>query len=286
MSTLKLKSTPFLSGFQLILILLIALALGWGWHTYEVKTARPAMAIFGVPHETSGEATNPFNQILRNKGFMLEYSQHLLNPLWVMYKVPQTHLNYGLRPRFEPDWRTLSRVSPKDYRGTHYDRGHNAPNYVIASRYGRAAQLDTFLMSNISPQKPNLNRKSWQRLEEISADVFSKQYPNLWVITGPIFSAHPKTLRHTSIAIPKAFYKIFLRIDANKTLHSLAFIFPQNAKSKANLMKFITNIDTIENQTGFDFFWQLPDPIENKLEQEENPKEWGFKALANRPGRY
>jgi len=282
----KPKYKIALSFIKIIFILLMAAGIGWGWHTYEVKVARPAMAIFGVPHETSGEAINPFNQILRNQGFMLEYSQHLLNPLWVMYQVTQTHQHYGHRPPFEADWRTGNRVTPQDYTHSHYDRGHNAPNYVIASRYGRTAQKETFLMSNISPQKAQLNRKSWQRLEEISADVFSKKYPTLWVITGPIFSKHPKKLKRTQIAIPKAFYKIFLRVDTDKTLHTLAFIFPQNAKPKANLMQFLTTIDQIEQQTGFDFFWQLPDSIENQLEQEITPKEWQFKTLANRPGRY
>ena len=52
------------------------------------------------------------------------------------------------------DERTAARVSHDDYKpGTdRFDRGHMAPNHAIATRYGREAQLETFLMSNVCPQ--------------------------------------------------------------------------------------------------------------------------------------
>jgi hypothetical protein len=36
--------------------------------------------------------------------------------------------------------------------------------------YGPKAQLETFLMSNVVPQRPNLNQKMWEQLEEIEID--------------------------------------------------------------------------------------------------------------------
>jgi len=116
-----------------------------------------------------------------------------------------------------------------------------APNYVIASRYGKKAQKEAFLMTNISPQKALLNQKSWQRLEEIVANDFSDWHGEFWVVTGPIFDESPQTLKGTKIAIPKAFYKILIKpSDDPSSIMALAFIFQQNAKPDASLMSFVT----------------------------------------------
>lgn len=263
---------------------LMLLFAGLGY-VYETSFARPAMAYMGVPKTT--DDWHNLTHTLRNDAYMVGYSETLANPIWVTYKVTRDKQKYGKRPRFETDWRTLSRVSYNDYRHSGYDRGHMAPNYVIASCYGRAAQQQTFLMSNITPQKPAFNQKIWQRLEEVSADHFSQAFPTFWVVTGPIFDAKPKTLKHTRIAIPKAFYKIFVRPGTTDNPPiALAFIMPQTAKPTDSLMKYVTTIDAVEQQTGIDFFWQLPDHIENRLEATKTPDAWQLPSFANLPSRY
>lgn len=274
-----------ISFFWLPVIFGFVLLAGGLKYAYEMEVARPAMTYMGVP-KTNHDWQN-LTHILRNKGFMLGYSEKLANPLWVTYKVTQTKVKYGKRPHFEADWRSLTHIRHEDYTGSGYDRGHMAPNYVIASRYGYEAQKETFLMTNITPQKPSFNQKIWQRLEEVSADVFSKQVGTFWVVTGPIFDTHPKTLKNTPIAIPKAFYKIFIRpeIDGKPTI-ALAFILPQNAKPKDSLLNYVTTIDEIEQQTGIDFFWQLEDTVEMPLEASKNDQAWSLEKVASLPSRY
>lgn len=272
----------------LILIPLI----GGLWYSYEVFVARPAMVYMGVPQVN---ATPPqtgimtgFSHILRNQAFMLEYSETLKNPLWVTYKVTQANYKSGKRPSsFSSDWRSYQQVKHDDYTGSGYDRGHMAPNYVIASRYGVSAQKETFLMTNITPQKPKLNQKSWQRLEEVIANDFSEWHGDFWVTTGPIFDAKPKTLKNSSVTIPKAFYKILIKPGTPQTpATALAFIFPQNAKANASLMDFVTTINEVERLTGIDFYSQLDDEFEEKLESSQTPEAWRLQEVANRPSRY
>lgn len=268
---------PMLSGF----LLLVAGAV----YGYETHIARPAMVYMGVPK--TPQNLNNLTHILRNEGFLLAYSEKLANPLWVTYQVTQTQKTYGQRPPFKTDWRSLKRVHTKDYIGSGYSRGHNAPNYVIATRYGRKAQQQTFLMTNISPQLAEFNTKIWQRLEEVSADYFSKWYPHFWVVTGPIFDAHPPTLKNTDIAIPKAFYKIFIR-PAEKGIAplALAMVIPQTAPEDGNLVEYVTSIDDVEAQTGIDFFWELEDRIENRVEASKNHQAWRLSEVAQLPSRY
>ncbi len=268
---------PFLAGISMII--------GGSYYFYETKIAQPKMTYMGVPL-TQNNWQN-LNHTLRNEAYMLGYSERRKNPLWVIYKVTNKIQRYGKRPSFYADWRSIANVTTSDYTRTGYNRGHLAPNYIIASRYGKRAQQETFLMTNISPQKPKFNQKIWQRLEEVSANHFSKLFTTFWVVTGPIFAKQPKTLKGQGIDIPTAFYKIFITPKTDtKPAKSLAFIMPQTAKSKDSLIKYVTTIDEIEKQTGIDFFWQLDDKIEEKLEQQQGYKDWKLKKVANLPSRY
>ncbi|MGE4501652.1 MAG: DNA/RNA non-specific endonuclease [Thiomicrospira sp.] len=284
-----LKTHPKLIGVAL----LIALAV----YGYEVQFARPAMAFEGVPkHQTWSDSLT--TRIMRNEAFMVGYSETLGNPLWVSYQVLPKSDNPARLPRpdrFNADWRSarcwllLPCINHDDYTGSGYDRGHMAPNHVIATRYGQTAQHQTFLMTNITPQKPDLNRKAWQRLEEIAANNLADKHAPFWVVTGPIFDAQPDYLPGAKrIAIARAFYKIFIRPRAaGEPPMVLAFILPQAVKGNEDLRQFLTSVREIEQQTGLDFFHQLDDGVETYIETLIAPEEWGFdRALATRKAHY
>lgn len=268
--------------------LLVVILAGGLWFSYESLVARPAMSYMGLPKVESGIAAQGWSRILRNEGYLLEYSEKLANPLWVTYQVTEQRFKSGKRPSgFKTDWRSIAGISHSDYTGSGYDRGHMAPNYLIASRYGRSAQQESFLMTNITPQKPNLNQKSWQRLEEIISNDFSQWHGDFWVVTGPIFDENPPTLKKSKVAIPKAFYKILIKPSSSEQpAIALAFIFPQNAQAKADLMTFVTSIDDIEAQTGIDFFSKLEDEFEIRLEADIAPEAWQLQKVSKRPSRY
>nr|WP_197723380.1 DNA/RNA non-specific endonuclease [Thiomicrorhabdus aquaedulcis] len=124
---------------------LLIIVLGGAWYAYETQIARPNMAYMGVPKMHAGHAANSWSHVIRNDGFMLGYSEKLANPLWVTYKVGEPIYKAGKRPsRFESDWRSPSSIAHDDYTGSGFDRGHMAPNHLIATRYGVNAQSQTF----------------------------------------------------------------------------------------------------------------------------------------------
>ena len=47
-------------------------------------------------------------------------------------------------------------------------------------------------------------------------------------------------------------------------------------ESKKPLYDFVVSIDELEKKTGIDFFPELPDAIENKLEASASYKQWSF----------
>ncbi len=258
---------------KLILVLLILPI----WYSYEYFYAREQMSLLGVPKADSFDI---FVRVLRNDGFMLGYSEFKKNPLWVTYKINQTSpdTKSQKRPRnFETDRRTFSMVSHQDYTHSGFDRGHLAPNSVISKVHGREAQLDTFLMTNISPQKASFNRSIWKKLETVARKHLVSLNSSIWVITGPIFSKDREVeyLKNSFVVVPDAFYKIFA-MQKNNKLYMLGFVIPQIAPKRDSLKNYIVSIDEIEKVTGLNFFHKLDDNLENRTEAKIDLINWNL----------
>ncbi len=257
------------------------------WYAVEVWLLRPDLTYQGLPRTT---ATTPWtwHRVLRNDGFLVGWSDLRGNPLWVTYRVTDIPDNAPRLPRpgsFRRDWRSLNPLDHDSYTRSGYQRVHLAPNYAISRLYGREAQLQTFLMTNISPQRAGLNQKLWQRLEELEVDHFAPRVGELWVITGPIFEAPRERLSSSLLVeIPDAFYRIWISPGAIPS--ALAFRVPQGVRGTEPLTRFVTSIDAIEAATGLDFFHALPDDIEAPLEAARSPDTWGLPEVARRAPRY
>ncbi len=286
----RLLFTLALLAWRNPMAMLLMLLSAAGWYGYEHEVARPAMTFQGVPQTADWHQLGSWFRILRNDGFILGYSDLRGNPLWVMYSlhpVLGTAPNLKRPSHFSPDWRGLNRVTHESYTGSGYDRGHMAPNYAMSRLYGASAQTDSFLMTNITPQKAHLNQQWWQRLESVEIDHFARHFGQLWVITGPVFDNQIERLKTAwPVEIPDAFYKIYITEPKPGQFYTVAFLVPQNVKGKEPLDQFLTSIDTIESRTGLDFFYELDDGIENRLEATVDAGPWQLPQVARLPARY
>jgi endonuclease G len=223
--------------------------------------------------------------ILINHGYAVGYSEDRRNPLWSAYlasKVTGTvqPARYERTPFFYADTRSVSAVEGQTFGGG-YDRGHMTPNFVISGQYGSLSQLETFFMTNMCPQKADLNQGSWQRLEKFVVDAAGK-FGHVFVISGPIFGDNPAFTPNgpgRRIQIPDAFYMILVDTDrefaAQPTIRILAYRFPQQTERDAdftNRTRFGVSVNQIEAETKLDFF-----PAFNQIfadwENRENVKE-------------
>ncbi|GHE20734.1 DNA/RNA non-specific endonuclease [Halomonas urumqiensis] len=256
------------------------------WYSQE-RRVRDQLVWMGVPEWQSLTPTS-FHRVLRNEGFLVGWSDVRVNPLWVSYQLHEVdEPSAGPRPGFQRDWRTLWPVGTESYFGSGYDRGHLAPNYAIAAVHGREAQRQTFRMSNMTPQRPDLNRKLWQRLEEVVIDHFVPRFGVVQVITGPLF---PETFadnvlnRVGFVEIPEAFYKII--VVPGESPMALAFIMPQQARGDEPLDDFLVPIDQVEARSGLDFFPRLPDEAAQALEGQVATQGWALEEVARLPSRF
>ncbi len=213
--------------------------------------------------------------VLKNTGFTVGYSESLKNPLWSAYRVFDVdNLDSGERPSgFKVDQRTASRVSHGDYTRSGFDRGHLAPNYAISTRYGEAAQNETFLMSNIMPQTPAVNQKIWKDLEMVVAKKYGRYFGEVWVVTGPIFNSKNPERLESGVAIPDAYYKIIVD-ETDGKLRALAFIIDRFCPPNTRFKTHLVSIDEIEKRTTLDFFSELPNDKENELEANPAKRLW------------
>lgn len=221
--------------------------------------------------------------LLENIGFVVGYSERRQDPLWVAYRLAGAVSHEpGKRPRgFKVDERTRARVSHHDYKQPDYqrdpeayDRGHMAPNYAIASRYGREAQLETFLMTNVCPQRKTLNQQTWEALEKTIASVWAPECGEVWVVVGPIFGDAPARLNGKS-EVPDAFYALVLDQEGAAP-RAIAIVMSQEVRGERPLAPFVTTIDDVEAATALDFFSDLPDALEAALEAAKPDARWGL----------
>ncbi|MBM3610897.1 MAG: DNA/RNA non-specific endonuclease [Alphaproteobacteria bacterium] len=203
-----------------------------------------------LPKDTPLEKSYVYH--LYNIGYEVGYSETLKDPLWVFYVLNGSALpNECLtRPKsaFHVDLRTSARVESKDYIGTHYDRGHMAPSFSIGKFYGREAQLETFLLSNICPQKHISNDGVWNSIERMESSDFAKRFGYIEVVCGPLFSKNPQHFS-SGIAIPYAHYKAIERPDGK----FIAFIVPQEPTT-SQPEDYLCSVAEIEKLSGLTLF--------------------------------
>ena len=187
------------------------------------------------------------DKTLHKKAFDICYSCKWKTPKLVIYKIDGDLIkghHYSRKSlRFRPDYElpTKCRSYSKDYSHTGFDRGHNAPN--AAFNYNRSIQKQTFLMSNIAPQKPQLNRRLWAKIENFSRYEAIK-YRNVKIITGVCGSLGH--IKH-NVNIPKWWYKIIFRPDG-KIISFL--VSNSNSVGRDKAKKYLSSIKEIEKVCG------------------------------------
>ena len=206
-------------------------------------------------------------QILKRRGYTLSYNADYKTPQWVAWELTkkETKGKEGRTDKFLPDPDVRgAKAYTGDYTKSGYDRGHMAP--AADMKWSRKAMEESFYMSNICPQNPNLNRGDWNDLEEKSRQ-WAKKYGAVYIACGPIYdNKRPKRIGNNKVAVPDAFYKVVL-INDKKNPKAIGFIFPNKAGHKP-LKKYVVTVDSVEKRTNIDFFSALPDEIENKIEAE------------------
>ena len=218
--------------------------------------------------------TSTTGQVIHHKYYSLSYNEKHEQAEWVAYELKKNHLsrNDHNRPYFEIDKAVKTKAAHwRNYKNSGYSKGHLCP--AGDRRFSKFAYNETFLTSNITPQKQDFNSGIWNTIEQ-KVRYWAKKHDGVYVVTGGILTNNLSTIGKEEVSVPKYFYKIVLDNQEGE-MKAIAFLIPHK-ETNASIYKFVTTIDHIETLTGIDFFPNLDDDKEMALEASADFKAWMF----------
>ena len=215
--------------------------------------------------------------VLHRTNYTLSFNKSTNLPNWVAWRLDKKKLAQKVsRDRYkfvvDPEVSGKNAVVTQDYAQSGYDRGHMCP--ANDSRWSADAMRESFYMTNICPQNPSLNSGDWNELEQ-ACHKWAEEGP-IYIVCGPILYKKSKAEyigKEHKIRVPEAFFKVVLAGVEKGKPRAVGFVY-KNAKGNRPLDAYVNTVDEVERITGFDFFPQLPDEVENKVESKYNIKDW------------
>ena len=233
-----------------------------------VLPASQAQQFNYLPDTVNGHQIVAYNQ------FTLSYNELHEQADWVAYELDSAEavMKRARCNCFKSDRNINTKSATKtDYSSTGFDLGHLCP--AADNNMSKKANKESFRMSNISPQLPGFNRVVWKELEEWVRQQ-AINFDTVYVVTGPVFLNNLGTLGKNRVTIPGYFYKVLLRKQGNH-YYSIAILIPQLG-TVDDFRRYVIPVNALETITGIDFFPALPNSIENRVESQFQPNQWGF----------
>ena len=230
-------------------------------------------AVSTIPIETPKVMDGRENQVIVHKGYSVSYNKGTKLPNWVAYELTAEEVSGTSKRigRFYPDPDVEGRQADNDdYRNTGWDKGHIAPAGDM--KWDDQAMLESCYFTNVCPQNHNLNGGDWRSLEEKCRD-YARRFGSVYIAAGPIEGeAKNGVIGRNLVVVPDAFYKVLL-VCIDGKYEGIGFYF-ENAAGHKPLKVYVKTIDEIETLTGIDFFYTLPDKLENEVESVVNDEIW------------
>ena len=169
------------------------------------------------------------------------------------------------------------------YWGTGYDHGH-----ICASedrQYSVDANRQTFYQSNMQPQWNEFNTGIWLSMEQFLQDskrINTNSFRDvLYVVKGGTIDKESQIIETTSkgLIVPKYFFMAVL-CEKGSSYKAMGFWVENKRDDQSRVLSnYVVSIDYLEEQTGIDFFCNLPDNIERNVEgtsKEQMLKDWNL----------
>ena len=236
----------------------------------------------GNPSNATNSATSFTNYLMQKTEYDLSYHRDRGIPNWVSWHLDRTWIGSALR---QDDFRadnTLPagwyRVSQTSYTSSGFDRGHNCPSADRTST--TAINSATFLMTNMIPQAPNNNQKTWADLENYTRSLVNGGN-EVYVIMGSYGEGGTgskggltKTINNGKVTVPSQVWKVLVilpegngdvnRVNSNTRI--IAVNTPNVNSIGLNWGAYRTSVDAIEAATGYDLLSNLPASVQAVVE--------------------
>lgn len=199
----------------------------------------------------------------------------------------------------DPKLPAKMQVQESDHKNDGFDKGH-----LCASEdrvYLKEANEQTFYYSNMSPQLNDFNGGFWGKLEARvqtwGRSTADGVYDKVYVTKGGTLNKLLKNFKGTTVnggtpttdangftihglACPEYYFMAVLS-QKDDVFHAIAFLVPHKEGMTRNpssdeLKEYVVSVDKLEEETGIDFFCNLPDVLENEVEAAYNLNDWAW----------
>ena len=206
----------------------------------------------GVPNISGASSASTTNYLSVKKGYVMSYNGVEGRANWVGWTLKSSDIGTIHRSdRFVQDEsfpRGFKIVDEKDYSRSGYDRGHLCNSEDRTSSYN--LNEETFLMSNMIPQTPELNRGPFKMLEEYCRKLAIKKGQNLLIYAGGIGA---KDRLFSGVIVPAYCWKVVYTPDK-----IWCILFPNERDLNKNWQTYSVPLETLEKMTGYRFPRKLP----------------------------
>ncbi len=228
--------------------------------------------LLGNPSDAKSDTKKQDDYLVIHSGYTLSYNKSRGTANWVAWHLSKSDVGTVDRSNaFAPDQTLPSSdwwIKPNDYSGSGYDRGHMCPSKDRSS--STEANRETFLMSNMQPQTPKLNQKTWKYLEDYERELLRKGNEE-YIFAG---CYGEKGRLAGKITVPTNCWKIIVILEEgendlkriDKTTRVIAVNMPNDETVSQRWRTYLTTVDDIEEKTGYDFLSKLPKKVQKIIE--------------------
>ena len=237
---------------------------------------------FGNPTNAVADLQQGNNYLMEKPSFSLSYNKDKGTPNWVSWHLENDWTGNLTRtdtfradPAVSPDW---YRVQSTDYFASGFDRGHMTPNADRDNPASIPLNQETFLMSNMIPQAPDNNQGPWADLESFLRTLLPAN--EVYIVAGPAGvggsgdNGPANTIANGHVTVPAYTWKVALVLPlgdndvsrVSAATRTIAVIMPNDNSINSDWHAYLTTVDAVEALTGYDFFANVPDIVENSIE--------------------
>jgi endonuclease G len=205
------------------------------------------LLLVGVPNISGASTASTTNYLSVKKGYVMSYNGVEGRANWVGWTLkasdigPVDRTNRFIQDESFP--RGFRIADERDYAHSGFDRGHlcNSEDRT-SSEY---LNEETFLMSNMFPQTPELNRGPFKFLEEYCRKLAVKRGQHLLIYTGGIGS---KGRLASGVIVPAYCWKVVYTPEK-----IWCILFPNERVLNKNWQTYSVTLVMLEKMTGFRF---------------------------------
>jgi endonuclease G len=237
----------------------------------------------GNPSNATTNSTLPNNYLLMKPQYTMSYNNAKGEPNWVSWHLSPAWKGAAARcDCFAADHSlpaSFYKAPSKSYSLTGFDRGHLCPSDDRDST--TTDNASSFLMSNMIPQSPNLNRVTWVALENYCRTLMNTGN-ELYILAGGygIGGSGSKggitsTIASGSITVPARCWKVIVVLPigindvarVSNTTRIIAVDMP-NTQTVNSLpwSSYRVSVDALETILGYDFLNNVPVAVQTAIE--------------------